>query len=149
MMKKTLSLVAGVLLSGISFFALAQNATQVPGYTIHHNAMTTDTLTPKVAKAYGIQRSKNRGMLNVSVIKDQPGTTGVPVKAKVTATATNLTGQSRNIEMREVIDGDAIYYLADFRVTDQETLDFKLDVQPNDASTHFQTSLRQQFYTSE
>ena len=147
MIKKTLGLAAGVVLAGVSFLALAQNATQIPGYTIHHNAMTTDMLTPQVAKAYNIQRSKNRGMLNVSVIKEQPGTTGVPVKAKVTATATNLTGQSRDIEMREVLDGDAVYYLADFRVTNQETLDFKLDVQPKGTSNHFQTNLRQQFLT--
>ena len=147
MIKKTLSLATGVMLFGWSLFALAQNATQIPGYTIHHNAMTTDTLTPQVAKAYNIQRSKNRGMLNVSVTKELPGTTGVPVKAKVTATATNLTGQSRDIEMREVLDGDAVYYLADFRVTNQETLDFKLDIQPDGASSHFQASLRQQFFT--
>lgn len=147
MIKKVLSLTAGLTLAGVSFFALAQNATQVPGYTIHHNAMTTDTLAPQVAKIYNIRRSKNRGMLNVSVIKDQPGTTGIAIKADVTATATNLTGQSRDIEMREVLDGDAIYYLADFRVSNQEVLDFKLDILPEGESTHYQTSLRQQFYT--
>ena len=147
MMNRVLSLAAGLALTGMSVVALAENATQVPGYTIHHNAMTTDNLSPQVAKAYNIQRSKSRGLLNVSVIKEQPGTTGTPVKARVSATATNLSGQSRTIEMREVQDGDAIYYLADFRVTNEETLDFSLEVQPDGASKNYRASLRQQFFT--
>jgi hypothetical protein len=147
MMKRVLSLAAGVALSSMSLLVVAENATHVPGYTIHHNAMTTDTLSPQVAKAYNIQRSKNRGMLNVSVIKEKEGTTGTPVKARINASASNLTGQSRIIDLREVMDAGAIYYLADFRVTNQETLDFKLEVQPEGASTSYPASLRQQFFT--
>ena len=147
MMKRVLSFAAGVTLAGISLFAVAENATRIPGYTIHHNAMTTDTLTPKVAKAYNIQRSKNRGMLNVSVIKEQEGTTGTPVKAKINASASNLTGQTRVIELREVLDSGAVYYLADFRVANQETLNFKLEVQPEGAQTSYPASFSQQFFT--
>ena len=146
-MKKVLSLAAGVALAGMSLFAAAENATRVPGYTIHHSAMTTDTLSPQVAKAYNIQPSKNRGMLTVSVIKENEGTTGTSVKARITAFASNLTGQSRVIELREVMDAGAVYYLADFRVTHQETMDFKLEVQPEGESASYPAILRQQFYT--
>ena len=70
---------ASALLPPLS--ALAENSTTAGGFTIHHNAFTTSTLTPEVAKAYGIQRSKFRGMLNVSVIKEKEGTTGTSVPA--------------------------------------------------------------------
>ncbi len=146
-MKRVLSLAAGVTLAGMSLFAAAENATHIPGYTIHHNAMTTDTLSPQVAKAYNIQRSKNRGLLNVSVIKKQEGTTGTPVKARINASASNLTGQLRVIKLREVMEAGAIYYLGDFRVTNQETLDFKLEVQPDGESASYPAILRQQFFT--
>lgn len=145
-MKKLMSLIAGLTLCGASFGALAENATHVPGYTIHHNALTTDSLAPQVAKVYGIQRSKNRGMLNVSVLKDEKGTIGVPVKAKVQAMATNLNGQSREIDMREVMDGDAIYYIGDFRVSNQETLNFSLTVSL-ESGGDYEAKLSQQFFT--
>ena len=139
MTKKPFCLAAGLAVSVVTMPALAENATQVPGYTIHHNALTTDSLSPQVAKAYDIQRSKNRGMLNVSVIKAQPGSTGRSVRAKIKATATNLTGQTRDIPLREVHDGDAIYYIGDFRVADQ--------VAPNGDSKAYGARLTQQFFT--
>ena len=54
---------AGALLLG-GGGVVAETSTTVEGYTIHHNAPTTDMLEPQIATAYGIQRSKNRGMLN-------------------------------------------------------------------------------------
>ncbi len=121
---------------------MAENATHIQGYTIHHNALTTDSLAPQVAKAYGIQRSKNRGMLNVSVLKDKEGSIGESVKA----TAANLSGQSRVIDMREVMDGDAVYYMGDFRVSNQETLNFNLTVNPMGAGS-YNAKQSQQFFT--
>ncbi len=146
MKTKMMGLMAGLALSGMSMHSLAENATHVAGYTIHHNALTTDNLAPQVAKAYGIQRSKNRGMLNVSVLKDKAGSVGEPVKAEVEATATNLSGQSREIDMREVMDGGAIYYIGDFRVSNQETLNFALTVSPVGAG-RYHAKLSQQFFT--
>jgi len=86
-------------------------------------------------------------MINVSVIKESDGTTGTPVKADVTARATNLTGQSRDIDLREILDGDAIYYIGEMRVANQETINFQLEVQPQGASKTFQAKFSQTFYT--
>ena len=147
-MRKALSLAAGVVLAGAAFFVNAENATHASGYTIHHNAMTTDALTPQVAKAYNIQRSKARGMLNVSIIKDKAGTTGQPVKAKVSAMASNLlTGHARLIDMREVTEGNAVYYIGDFSVGNQETLNFELHVTPKGSKQPLTAKLSQQFFT--
>ena len=61
-------LAAGLLALALPVAALAENSTLVGGYTIHHNAMTTDTLTPQIAQMYDIQRSANRGMISVTVL---------------------------------------------------------------------------------
>ncbi|MEJ2297702.1 MAG: DUF4426 domain-containing protein, partial [Woeseiaceae bacterium] len=37
-------------------------------YVVHFSAQTTDQLSPEIARAYNILRSKNRAMLNVSII---------------------------------------------------------------------------------
>ena len=125
-----------------------ENSTKVDGYTIHHNALTTDVLSPTVAKAYNIRRSKNRGMLNVSVIQDVPGSTGKSVTARITATAKNLIGQSRQVPLREVREEDAIYYIGDFLVGHREQLNFELEVQPSGSDEKYVARMSREFFTN-
>lgn len=128
--------------------AIAENSTQVDGYIIHHNALTTDQLSPTIASAYQIRRSKNRAMLNVSVIKDEPNSAqGQAVTATVTAVAKNLLGQERQVPMREVREGTAVYYIGDFLVADRERLNFELSVQPDGSNQTYQASLSKEFFT--
>lgn len=128
-------------------WVLAENATHVDGYTIHHNALTTDGLTPGVAQAYNIQRSKNRGMLTVSVLKNQKDATGIPVQALIKVRATNLNSQLREITMHEVNEGGAIYYIGDFRISNEETLNFHLEITPAGVDKTFEAKLTQEFFT--
>jgi hypothetical protein len=127
--------------------AVADNSTKIPGYVIHHNAFTTDALSADIANAYNIRRSSNRAMLNVSIIREANGKPGTAVPATVTAVARNLMGQKREVPMREVREGEAIYYIGDFLVGHRETLDFAIDVTPaGDSRTH-SARLSQEFYT--
>jgi hypothetical protein len=116
-------------------------------YTVHYNAFTSDTLQPSVAEAYKITRSKNRGMFTVSVLKKGANANGTPVRAHILASASNLTGQFRNFEVREIDDGNSIYYISVFHVAHGETLDFTLHIQPEGESQAFNVKFRQQFYT--
>jgi hypothetical protein len=141
--KKILTL---LFISLISLSAWAENSTTIPGYTIHHNAIPTATLDPAIAKQYRIQRSKYRGMLNVSVIKTVEGTTGTSTPAVILAKATNIRGQLISIPMRQVLEADAIYYIGEFRIADQETLNFDLQVQPQGETRFYKAKLSQQFF---
>lgn len=125
----------------------AENATHTGGYTIHHNAFTTDNLPVQVATAYGIQRSKSRGMLNVSVIRDQPNSMGTPVRAEIRAVAKTLYGQIRPIELREIIEDKAVYYIADFPVANRQILHIEMEVLPQGARYPLRANLRHEFYT--
>lgn len=116
-------------------------------YTIHLNAFNSDTLQPSMAKAYNIIRSKNRGLLTISVVKKSDSTSGLPVKARVQAKATNLTGQLKDIEIREIHDGDAVYYISIFPVADKEVLDFTIHVKPENDGGPYVVQMRQQFFT--
>ncbi len=126
--------------------AVAENSTRANGYTIHHNAIPTALLTPDIASSYQIVRSKYRGLLNVSVIRDIPGTTGQPVTAKVSAYALNLIGKRHEIELREIREGQAIYYIGEFPIVDRETLKFFLSVTPEGATRPIAATLTQDFY---
>lgn len=99
-------------------------------HVIYFNAMRTSELTPEVAQAYDIVRSPNRVMLNVSLSRKEPGTPGVPVAAAVTAEAVNLNAQFKNLSLREVREGQAIYYIGDVSISSDETLVFTVKATP-------------------
>jgi hypothetical protein len=139
-------LVSSALLAPLS--ALAENSTSAGGFTIHHNAFTTSTLTPEVAKAYGIQRSKFRGMLNVSVIKEKEGTTGDSVPARVDVNTLVLTGQqSARLPMREIKEQNAVYYVGEFPVQNEEKVNFVIEVTPEGSTETVKINMEQQFFT--
>ncbi|TVR96526.1 MAG: DUF4426 domain-containing protein [Wenzhouxiangellaceae bacterium] len=115
-------------------------------YAIHYNTFNTNQLTPDVARSYGIQRSANRALLNIAVLRTVEDGLDIPVTARVTATTTNLAGQRRELEMVEVRDQDAIYYIGSFRIHGEETLTFRLSVQPEEQGRSHEFSFRQQLY---
>ena len=141
------SLLTGIGLLLLSTALMAENSTSIPGYTIHHNAILTSDLLPDVAKSYNIRRSTNRAMLNVSIIKEVAGTTGEPVTAKVSATGKNTRGQIRNIPLREIKETGAVYYIGDFLVENQETVEFTIEVTPTGESKTHTATIKQQFFT--
>jgi len=135
-------------LAGLAMLSVhAEQAETFSGYAVHYNAFSTDMLDPGVASAYHIQRSKNRALLNISVLKKVMGTSGTPVAAQVSASATNLAQQFREIPLHQVKDGEAIYYLGEFRINNEETLKFTIHVTPAEGDPDHEFSFTQQFFT--
>ena len=133
------------LLSPLS--VLAENSQDFGDYVIHYNALATDMLPPAVARDYHITRSQNRGMLNITVLKKVLGSPGQPVHARVEASARNLAGQDRTINMREIREGNAIYYIGEFGVANEETLKFSVRARPQGERDFFPVEFSQDFYT--
>ena len=115
-------------------------------YVVHFNALATDQLTADIAKTYGIVRSANRAMLTVSIIKKETGTIGTPVSGSVSASANNLTGQLKQVPLRVITEGEAIYYIGETTVANQETLIFNVDVTPMNEASRFSIRFQKQFY---
>ena len=113
-------------------------------HVVHFSAQSTDQLPPDIARAYNIVRSKNRIMLNVSVLKESDGSA---VTAAVTVKTQNLTGQLKNVTMREVTEQEAIYYIGETPVANQETLIFDISVTPDGKTAASEVRFKRQFYT--
>lgn len=144
-MKKLLQLAGITLLILFQSISHAESSSMVGDYIVHYNAISTESLPPSVARVYGITRSKNRGLLNISVLKKGGGFQGV--EADIDVSATNLTGQLRNINVRKIQEENAVYYISEFSVADRETLDFSIKVTTADNQTG-NIKLRQQFYSN-
>jgi hypothetical protein len=111
---------------------------------VHFSAQSTDQLPPEVARAYNIVRSKNRAMLNVSVLREADNN---PVTADITVKAVNLTGQLKNITMRQINEQDAIYYIGEVPVANRETLVFDISVLPEGADSASDVRFKRQFFS--
>ena len=125
----------------------ANNASvSVGDYSIHVNAILTADLTPEVAQSYGIQRSKNKGFVNLVVLSTESGT-DTPVASAVEVAASNLTGQLKGMTLREIVDGPSIYYVGEVSVDDRETINFDFDVLPEGCERLMLIRYTHQFYT--
>lgn len=119
-------------------------STDIGDHVVHFSAQSTDQLPPEVARAYNIVRSKNRAMLNVSVLEEA---TGSPVAAVVTVRTVNLTGQLKSVTMREINEQDAIYYIGEVPVANRETLVFDISVKPDGSDESSDVRFKRQFFT--
>lgn len=144
--KKIMSLLFALLIT-VSGASLAENSQDFGDYVVHFNALNTTYLPPTATREYSIKRSKNRGMINIAVLRKTLGTAGKPAAAEVQASATNLTGQKREISLREVREGTAIYYIGDFPITNEETLRFQVTVKPEGQKESYEVNFKQEFFT--
>ncbi len=117
-------------------------------YTVHINALTTDQLPTEVARGYKISRSKNRAMMNISILEKQADGE-MPVSASINVIAKNLSSQLKNVTVREIKESDpvAVYYIGELPVSNEETIVFDLDITPAGATETILISYRQQFFT--
>jgi hypothetical protein len=116
----------------------------IGNHVVHFSAQLTERLPPEIAQTYNIVRSKNRAMLNVSVISEQ---TGASVPATVSVKTVNLTGQLKNINMRKIQEQEAIYYIGETQISNRETLVFDIRVLPDGESDTAELRFKRDFYT--
>jgi hypothetical protein len=98
-------------------------------FTIHYSLFPSTFLTSEVAGAYGIVRAKNRAVINVSVRERQAPDSDREQSARVSGRYSDLI-QNRDLDFREIREQGALYYIAEFRHGNAETLRFDLKVQP-------------------
>lgn len=120
---------AAVLLLLLPARGRSEQLQRFDDYVVHYNALSTDMLPAEVAAAYQIPRSSKQGLLNIAVQKTG-GAEPVPVAAQIRGSVANLAGQRSEVIVREIREADAIYYLAEFPVRGNDTLNFDLRIAP-------------------
>ena len=134
-------------LSLFSLNSYAENSKEFGDYVVHYNAFRSDTISPDVAKQYGLTRANNRILINIAVLKKVMNTTGTPTKSDVSGHASNLTGQLKKLEFKEIKEGTAIYYLAEAKISDGEFLKFDIQITPEGESRAARLNFKKRFFT--
>ena len=123
----------------------AASDVDIGDYVVHFNAQSTDLLSPDVARALNIVRSKNRAMLTVSVLEEG---SGASVLAEITVRTVNLAGQLKNVTMRKVPEQEAIYYIGETGIANRETLTFNISITPEGQTRTSDVSFTREFYSN-
>jgi hypothetical protein len=150
---KNILLVLSFVLAMHCSALLAEQSSSFGDYVVHYNALTTDQILPSIARPYGILRSKNRALLNIAVQKKVMGNPVSPVEADIKVTATKLSAQLKNVEMRKITssgndDTMAIYYIGELPVANEETIKFNISVSPAGSDQTHEFNFNQQFFTN-
>jgi hypothetical protein len=128
----------------LSSFAQAENSKEYAEHIVYVNAFPIDSLPAEMTKQYGLKRSKNFALVNVSVMEKGTGSP-VGVRSKVTGTLKNLMGQSRSLEFREIKEGQAIYYIAQIGVPSRETVNFFIEIRPESNKEKYEIKFSKTF----
>jgi len=131
----------------ISFFAIAyasaENMKKLGSMNVHYMAIGSTFFTPEIAKVYGITRSRYNGLINISVLDNTKA--GNPAKTvSISGKAKNNLGQFKTLEFTEIKEGNAIYYLAQIKYSNEETMHFTLAI--NDGNEQQTLKFSQKFY---
>jgi hypothetical protein len=126
-------------------YAKPERKEQFGELTVHYNAFASTFLQPEIAKATELIRSKNQGLLNITVVK-----AGKTIPANVTGKVKDLTGRENNLSFTQINDKSAVYYIAQFAVDSNASAiyTFTINVKAGNEDAH-SFSFNQEIYTGE
>ncbi|HBX56455.1 DUF4426 domain-containing protein [Pseudomonas sp. UBA2684] len=127
----------------LSLPALAERKQSFGDLDVHYIAFNSGFLQPDIAAANGLVRSKTQGVVNISVLK-----AGQPSNASVSGAVKNLLGRNYPLNFKQVKEGTAIYYLAQFPFESREVLRFTITVRASDGVAH-SVDFNQEFFPDE
>jgi len=136
-----------LILSLISLNSFAENSKEFGNYVVHYNAFRSDTISAEVAKQYNLARASNRVLINIAVLEKVMNTTGKPTSSTVTGHASNLTGQLKKLDFKQITEGNAIYYLAETKISDGEFLKFDVKILPEGETKAMRLQFDKRFFT--
>ena len=135
--KTRLFLVIGLLL--VSTFPVqhtwAEQFFMVGSTRAHYIVLNTLFLKPEIAKQYEITRGNEQAIVNISLISKD----GLALRGLVRGRVKNLLGQLQTLSFREIVEKDAVYYIAPLIYTNRDILSFDIEVElPNEAIANFE-----------
>ncbi|MGO1617945.1 MAG: DUF4426 domain-containing protein [Oceanisphaera sp.] len=127
---------------GLTLASQAQaEQTTIGSWTVHYSALPSTFLTPDIARANRIERSRYNGLLNIAVLDEE----GKAVQVNLTGNGRTLLGTERALEFQTIREGDAIYYIAQYPYRNEDNVLFTIDISgPKQGG---ELSFRHTFYT--
>ncbi|PSF12322.1 DUF4426 domain-containing protein [Marinobacter fuscus] len=100
-------------------------------YRVHWSVFPSTFLTPEVAKANNLQRSKGIGVVNISIMTDDEHGQIQPVSGQVEGQVANDIQQINFLAFRRIQEGDAVYFIAQYQYQSGELMTFNIKARPS------------------
>jgi hypothetical protein len=127
MKKVTMLLIALGCLLLSSTSAHAQQALRLGPWEVHYNAFNSTLLRAEMAQQYGLERSSTLATINITVLAADLA--GKPAQqVTVSGYSMNPLSQQQRLRFEQIIEGDAVYYIAQARFSNLETLRFFITI---------------------
>ncbi|MFL0800232.1 MAG: DUF4426 domain-containing protein [Agarilytica sp.] len=120
--------------------------TEFAEYTVKHVVFNSTFVLPEIAKIYKLKRSKYESLLNISIYKK--GEVG-SIPATISGTVKNLMQQQKVLDIKQIEEQNAVYYLSPVRVANEELLHFELNVRPKGSKQDLTVKFSQKVYADE
>ena len=133
-----------VLLLAIPTVARAQQSDRFGQYEIHYSAIPTGMLNDQVAGEYGIVRSRTRGMVMVTILRE-----GEAVSGQVDIVARDEDDKLTEIGAQRVREDGWVSYIGTFPIEAGDALTFEIEVNPHAGGEAYPVAFRQTFYPGE
>ena len=91
---------------------------------IFYSAFDSSFIAPEVAVAYNFVRGKDKGLVNIVVVKKL----GQGEPAEISGKVLNIFQQSQQLEFIAIKEKNTVYYLAPFEFENEDLLTFKITV---------------------
>lgn len=124
--------------------ASAQQSEMFGPYELHYSVVNTTFLEPKVAATYGITRGKKRAILNIAVREHLAD--GTEARNLLIEGRTWDLIQNQFLSFKEIREGPAIYYIAEFKFINEEWRFFEVDFRPEGADKTYTFKFKHQLY---
>jgi hypothetical protein len=113
----------GLVLALLPFAASSQYRQQFGDVVAHYSAISTQNLLPEMAKHYGIARSRDRGLVNLALVRERSADS---LRAAVSGSASPLAGGKTDIRFREIVEDGTVSYLGEFALNAPDTYTFTI-----------------------
>lgn len=125
----------------------AQQSERFGPYELHYSVVNTTFLAPEVAANYGIVRGKKRAILTLAV-REHLADGSVPRVSLLQGRTWDLI-QNQTLDFLEIREGEAVYYIADFKFINEEWRFFEVDFRPEGAEQTYTFEFKHQLYVDE
>ncbi len=127
--------------------AAAEQKTTQGDFELHYNTFPSTFLSKEIANTYQITRSKNRGIVSLSVL-DKTQSPSIALEAEITIVVKNLLDQNKDVKLIKITEeNQAVYYLGTFALNNQEDVHFSINATPKGSEEVISVKFAREFYT--
>lgn len=100
-------------------------------HQVRWSVFPSTLLTPEVAKANNLQRSRGIGIVNIAIMQKADDGTLSPVTGQVEGKVSNDIQQVNFLAFRRIKEGDAVYFIAQYQYSSGELMTFNITGRPS------------------